>query len=256
MERTVLSLLAHPDDAEILCGGTLCLLADRGWRVHIATATAGDCGSARMEAEEIAAVRRQEGREAAARLGGEFHCLERRDLRVFYDEETLVAACGLLRRVRPGMVITHNPADYMVDHEEISRVARATCFNAPIPNAPAPAGTRPLDAIPALYYADPVDGTDPLGEPVLPSAVVDVTSVVDRKAELLACHASQRDWLREHHGMDEYIEQMRRWTAARGRLAGLGGGEGFRQHLGHSYPRQDVLAEELGDLYHRLTRGD
>ena len=38
---------------------------------------------------------------------------------------------------------------------------------------------------------------------------------MDVKERMLGCHASQRDWLRAHHGMDEYIESMRRWMASR-----------------------------------------
>ncbi len=43
--RVALALMAHPDDAEILCGGTLVRLADLGWKIHIANATPGDCGT-------------------------------------------------------------------------------------------------------------------------------------------------------------------------------------------------------------------
>ena len=43
--RRVLAWMAHPDDAEILCAGTLIRLAEAGWEVHIATATSGDCGT-------------------------------------------------------------------------------------------------------------------------------------------------------------------------------------------------------------------
>ena len=250
-QSTVLTLMAHPDDAEILCGGLLCLLADLGWSVHIASATPGDCGSATLPPQEIAAVRRREGKAAAALLGGEYSCLECRDLEVFYDRETVREACGLLRRVRPRLVITHSPSDYMMDHEQISRVARAACFNAPIPNAPSPPGTKPLEAIPHLYYADAVEGVDPLGHPVLPSLLVDVSTVIERKAEALAAHASQREWLRKHHGLDEYIEGMTRWGRERGRLAGVDFAEGFRQHLGHPYPREELLGGTLGDRVHR-----
>ena len=42
---TALTFLAHPDDAEILCAGTLIRLADAGWEIHVATATPGDCGT-------------------------------------------------------------------------------------------------------------------------------------------------------------------------------------------------------------------
>lgn len=256
MDRTLLTFMAHPDDAEILCGGLLCLLADAGWKVHIATATAGDCGSATLSSEEIAGIRRAEAREAASRLGGESHVLGCGDLRIFYDEETLLRACGLLRRVRPRLVITHSPADYMIDHEETSRIARASCFNAPIPNAPAPAGAPPLEAIPHLYYADPIGGTGPFGEPILPETLVDITGVIDRKAEILACHSSQREWLRSHHKIDEYLESMKRWNRERAGLLdpskGVDYAEGYRQHLGHAYPSSDLLAEAIGSRYHSL----
>lgn len=247
-DQVVLALMAHPDDAEFLCGGTLAHLARRGWKVHIATATPGDCGSTALGPDEIAAIRRNEGKAAAAILGGEFHCLERRDLRVRYDDETVRAACGLVRKVRPRLVISHSPSDYMLDHEQISMVARAVAFNAPIPNAPAPPGTRPLDYIPHLYYADPLEGKDIFGLPMLPSVLIDVTATLDTKLQMLACHASQREWLRKHHGMDEYLESAKRWVALRGALAGRAFAEGFRQHRGHAYPQDDLLALTLAEV--------
>ena len=247
MENVVLALMAHPDDAEFFAGGTLILLQRLGWQVHIASATPGDCGSATLGPDEIAAIRRKEAARAAEMIGGKYHCLECRDLRVRYDDETLIQACGLLRTTRPRVVITHSPSDYMLDHEQISLVARAAAFNAPIPNAPAPPGTKPLDAIPHLYYADPLEGKDPLGAPVMPSLLIDVGDVLEMKLEMISCHASQREWLRKHHGMDEYLESARRWTRERGRLAGCDAAEGFRQHRGHAYPQDDLLALTLGD---------
>ncbi|MBA3484801.1 MAG: PIG-L family deacetylase, partial [Pirellulales bacterium] len=74
--RVALSLLAHPDDAEILCAGTLIRLADAGWEIHIATVAAGDCGTTIFTREEIAATRKQEGIAAAAKIGATYHCLE------------------------------------------------------------------------------------------------------------------------------------------------------------------------------------
>jgi len=260
-ENVVLALMAHPDDAELLCGGTLALLAKHGWRIHVATATPGDCGSTSLKPEAIAAIRRQEARSAVAILGGQFHCLERRDLQVRYDGDTLVAACGLLREVRPRLVITHSPSDYMLDHEQISLVARAAAFSAPIPNAPAspgyPAhtagnqpgalGARPLGAIPHLYYADPIEGKDALGDPVFPRLLIDISTTLDTKLAMLACHASQREWLRSHHGVDEYLDTARRWSRERGALAGVAYAEGYRQHKGHAYPQDDLLRVSLPD---------
>ena len=246
MDNVVLTLMAHPDDAEILCGGTLALLAELGWKIHVATATPGDCGSSKLKPDEIAAIRRNEAKRAAEVLGGEFHCLERRDLRVYYNDETVVAACSLLREVRPRLVITHSPADYMVDHEQISLVARAAAFNAPIPNAPSLTGSKPCNSIPYLYYADPVEGKDVFGAGVHPSLLIDIGDVLETKLAMLAAHESQREWLREHHGIDEYLESTKRWGRERGRLARCDYAEGFRQHRGHAYPQDDLLAFTLG----------
>src|SRR5438105_1232262 len=90
MSRTVLSVLAHPDDAEFLCAGTLIRLRrEHGFDVHIASMTPGDCGSAEMPPLDIARTRRREGGAAAALIGATYHCLEERDLLIVYGERTL-----------------------------------------------------------------------------------------------------------------------------------------------------------------------
>src|SRR5437773_3636516 len=94
----------------------------------------GDCGSAELPAEEISATRRREGAAAAALIGATYHCLEERDLLIFYNERALERVTRLLRAVRPDVVLTHSPADYMLDHEMTSTVVRAAAFGAPIPN--------------------------------------------------------------------------------------------------------------------------
>jgi LmbE family N-acetylglucosaminyl deacetylase len=248
MADVALAVLAHPDDAEFLCAGTLTRLArEHGWQVHIATMTPGDCGSAEHSAEEIARIRRAEAATAAARLGGTYHCLESRDLLVFYDGPTVAAVTDLLRKVRPTVVFTHNPDDYMLDHEMTSRVARAAAFNAPIPLFRAGrGGPPPIDHIPHLYYCDPIEGKDALGRKVPAAFRIDIGGVIEEKAALLACHASQRNWLLKHHGMDQYLKTMRDWSAARGRECGAEYAEGFRQHLGHSYPQDNLIGTLLG----------
>ncbi len=240
--------MAHPDDAEFFCAGTLILLHQKGWQVHIASMTAGDCGSREMRGDEIARVRVAEGTAAANKLGGEFYCLGSRDLTVRYDPIYIRRTVELVRKVDPAIVITHSPQDYMPDHEFSSLLARNACFGAPVPNfqteesPPAPATGH----IPHLYYAAPAEGKNLFGEPAVYSVIVNISSVMDLKAEMLACHDSQREWLRAHHGMDQYLETMREWSAAIGRRIGVPYAEGFRQHLGHAYPQNDLLAELLG----------
>jgi N-acetylglucosamine malate deacetylase 1 len=248
MPKIVLSVLAHPDDAEFLCAGTLIRLRrEQGFAVHIASMTPGDCGSVELPAVEIARVRRAEGAAAAARIGAAYHCMEERDLLIVYGERTLEKVTRLLRLVRPDIVLTHSPSDYMLDHEVTSTVVRAAAFAAPIPNFLAERDLGPpLPHIPHLYYCDAIEGKDPLGHDIPPGFAIDISAVIEEKAEMLACHASQRDWLMKHHGIDQYLEAMRQWGARRGRACGVAYAEGFRQHLGHSYPQDNLLGEALG----------
>jgi LmbE family N-acetylglucosaminyl deacetylase len=241
VNKTALSFLAHPDDAELLCAGTLARLADVGWAVHIATATPGDCGSATEDRWKISAVRTEEARRAASLIGATYHCLDERDIFVVFDKPTIKKAIDLFRRVAPSLVFSHAPRDYMMDHEVVSQLARAASFAYGIPNVsevPRPDGA----VVPHLYYCDPIEGVDPFGNQVEPTTLVDVTAAYERKASMLACHASQREWLRAHHGMDEYLDAMRRHAESRGRRIGARYAEAFVQHRGHAYPPDDLLA--------------
>ncbi len=246
MANTALAVVAHPDDAEFLCAGTLARLArEHGYAVHVATMTAGDCGSADAPPDAIAATRRAEAAAAATAGGFQFHCLDELDLRVIYGERVLEKVVRLVNRVRPTVVFTHSPDDYHLDHEQTSKIVRAATFAAPIPNfLHGRHDTPPLGAIPHLYYCDPLDGKDVFGRPIEPGVRVDITSAIEVKAAMLGCHASQRAWLQHHHGVDDLVDSMRAWSATQGAAAGMAFAEGFRQHRGHSYP-QDCLLERL-----------
>ena len=244
----VLAIHAHPDDIEILCAGTLARLHKLGCPIVMATMTPGDKGSAELGAEEIAAVRRAEAKKAANLLGVEYHCMEFRDLEIECTHAAKQRVSELLRRARPDIVITAPPVDYMADHEQTSRIVRDACFNAAVPNYateqwdPAPI----LDRIPHLYYADPIEGVDWYGNPVPYDFIIDISEEFNLKLEMLACHASQREWLRRQHGMDEYLDSCKRWSAARGEAIGAQYGEGFRKHSGHPYPHGNPLVDLLG----------
>jgi len=245
----VLALFAHPDDTEFLCAGTLFLLADRGAVVHVATLTAGDCGSTILPSAEISRIRLKEGQRAAALLGAQFTSLKEKDLLVFYDRPRLRKVMELVRRVDPTLVFTHSPSDYMLDHEIVSRLCQTACFGAMAPNfrtgASKPA--KPLRAIPHLYYTQPAGGTDILGREVMPSFCVNIGSSLERKEQMLACHESQQAWLKSQQGMTGPVDNMRKMAARTGALAGFEWAEGFRQHLGQGFPSDDKLGALLGD---------
>ena len=75
---------------------------------------------------------------------------------------------------------------------------------------------------------------------------VDVSRVFATKREMLACHASQRNWLLRQHGMDEYLEMQAKWGAQRGAEIGVDFAEAFRQYRGHPYPQDNLLLKLVG----------
>jgi LmbE family N-acetylglucosaminyl deacetylase len=238
--------MAHPDDAEISCAGTLIRLAEAGWKIHIATAAPGDCGTTSENRWDISSRRTRESTDAASRIDAVYHCIDERDGFVVYDKTALRKVYDLFRQVAPSLVFTHSPNDYMMDHVQSSLLARAATFVYSAPNVssfPVKEGS----CIPHLYYCDPMEGIDPLGNPVEPTTVIDIAGQLAKKTEMLACHVSQREWLMAHHGMDEYIEAMKRHGAMRGKQYGVAFAEAFVQHRGHAYPRTDLLAELFGN---------
>ena len=242
----ILAIHAHPDDVEILASGTIMHLIARGHHVTICSMTAGDCGSVEHGPREIARIRRDEARAAAEYVGADYVCGEFMDLAIFNDAESRRRVTELLRVVQPDIVITASPVDYHCDHEATSVLVRDACFAAPAPNYKTGGNAPRMEQIPHLYFCDPDEGLDREGNEIRPHFVVNVSEHIERKAEMLAKHASQRDWLQKHHGMDNYIETMREWCGARGRLAGFTFGEGFRQYGCHPYPRTPGLQALLG----------
>ena len=246
MEKKVLAIFAHPDDAEMMCAGTLSLMKKRGWEIHIATMAPGDKGTAEHTREEISAIRKAEAKKAAELIGGTYHCLEFEDVYILYDRATINATTALIRKIRPSVVFTASPADYMVDHEMTSLVVQTACFCCGIKNLEV--SEKPFEPVPYLYYSDAMEGKDKLGKPMPPSMYVDISDEISIKAEMLGCHKSQRNWLLEHHKIDEYILAMKRFSEQRGSEINVQYAEGFRQHLGHGYQQDNVLADILGNL--------
>lgn len=246
MEKIALGIFAHPDDAEIVCAGTLSLLKKAGWSIHIASMTPGDKGTVEYSREEIARIRKNEAAQSAQLLDASYHCLEFEDVYIMYDRESVNRTTSLIRKIRPSLVFTHSPNDYMVDHETTSRIVQTACFSTGIKNMEV--DEEPYGPTPYLYYCDSMESKDILGRPIHASMFADISGEMSMKEKMLACHASQRNWLLVHHKMDEYILSMKRFGEERGKEINVAYAEGFRQHLGHGYPQQNLLKEMLGDL--------
>lgn len=256
VKNSVLAFMAHPDDAEFLCAGTLALLHERGYEVHIATMTAGDGGSTELPPEEIARIRFGEAQRSAALLNGKYHCAGLKDFLVTVNETSIKRVVELLRQVDPLIVFTHHPNDYMLDHEMTSILVRHACFCASAPNMKTDffPSAAPTERIPYLYYCMPIEGVDHFGNETPMNIFVDITSVMGLKESMLKCHESQRQWLLKHHGMDEYVGRMRHWAMQVGRKIGVEFAECFIQHRGHAFPRDNILAKLLDELAVEVQR--
>lgn len=172
----VLAIGAHPDDAELACGGTLALLARAGRRVGLLHLTAGEAGS-RGTAEE----RRREAESAAATLGAvTLAFLDCGDggLRLGgAEEDALIAE---LRRLRPELVLGPTPADRHPDHGRAHRLVADACFYAGLARRGTGAPHRPAAVFSYMQH-----------DLFAPSFIVDVTSVWAQKERALDCYESQ-----------------------------------------------------------------
>lgn len=239
----VLAFHAHPDDIEILCAGTLALLAARGHAITIATLTAGEGGALNTAPEETARIRCGEAAASAALIGADYLCAGLPDLGVFNDDHGRRAATEVIRLARPDIVLAPAPEDYHPDHEAGSSLVRDGCFAASVPNYRT--GVAALDAIPHLYFVDPIGARDRRGRRVGADFAVDVGSVIAIKGDMLSRHESQRRWVEHQHDIPDPVDDMRAFSARRGEDFGFAYAEGFSHYTGHPYPRSPLLQSLL-----------
>jgi LmbE family N-acetylglucosaminyl deacetylase len=252
--KTVLVFAPHPDDAEYYAGGTLALLAQQGHRVVIVTVTSGDKGSYRYTAAELAALRREEAKKAAALLGAA-------DILFLGhpDQELDLLPAGVLREQFVRLIRQYQP-DVLVaedvryteephpDHRAVARAAADAVAYASLPlvyPAHAKSGLEPHFVKEKLYYSE---------SPALTDKVIDITATFERKMEALAAHQSQVEFLVEdilHQaeaaglGSHELVAAARQdplaaltlaihqQAAAAGSRAGYALGEAFRYERFH-----------------------
>ncbi|HBE40207.1 MAG TPA: hypothetical protein DDW27_03225, partial [Bacteroidales bacterium] len=185
--KVVLSIHAHPDDAEAWNAGVLKLLKDKGYKIVIATMTGGDLGGCNMDMEETARVRYQEAKRAAAVLDAEYYTLGGVDGFLFDTKEMRLKAISLMRKVRAGIVFTHLSCDYHTDHRTTANLVESAAMVASLD--PVPVEEKPLEVTPLLYHSSPLTLSDPLGGNINPPHFyVDITSVIETKKEMLSHH--------------------------------------------------------------------
>jgi LmbE family N-acetylglucosaminyl deacetylase len=243
---TILAVHAHPDDIEHLAAGALALLAARGHTLRIATLTAGECGSAETDLAETARIRKAEAAAAAALIGADYRCADLPDLGVYNDDRSRRAVTELIRWARADVVIAASPADYHPDHEAASQLARDACFASSVPNYRTGVSAA-LEAIPHLYFMDPIGGRDREGRRIVADFGADIEGGFAMKQQMLAAHVSQAQWVARQHGIADHLGSMETWSRRRGLDFGRPLAEGFRQYRHEPYPKTPLLQDLLGD---------
>jgi len=195
VNKRVLAFGCHPDDIEFMATGTLALLAERGYEIHLATMTGGEVGSPTLSREAIRAKRLGEAADSARVLNGVYHYAGGCDLEVEYNSFYRKAATKIIREVNPEIVLTQPPMDYLVDHELTSRLVQNAAYIASVPLYECGTAAPPTSRAPYLYYWNSVGLKDAFGRPLPMHFGVDISAVMGVKGKMLACHESQREWL-------------------------------------------------------------
>lgn len=175
----LLAIVAHPDDAELLCGGTLIRAAEAGHATGVLDLTggeAGTAGTAAIRAEESAAATRALGLAARRNAGLPDGALEN-------TPAIRGRVAQIIRELRPRTVIVMWPEARHPDHRVASELAYDACFVAGLRRAPVEGEPfRPRKVLYALSYREHAPK---------PTFVVDITGQMDLKLEAIFCYQSQ-----------------------------------------------------------------
>ena len=179
MSVDLLAVVAHPDDAELLCGGALARAAEQGLRTGILDLSAGELGSS--------GDREQRAAEASA-AGKILRIAERVNARLPDGEltdslEARRSLVTLLRQLRPRTVITHWPAARHPDHAAAAKLARSASFLAGLKRYPAEGEPhRPHKLLYALTYQETW---------TRPTFVFDISDQMELKLEAIFAYGTQ-----------------------------------------------------------------
>jgi bacillithiol biosynthesis deacetylase BshB1 len=177
----IAGVCAHPDDAELVMGGTIAAAARRGRRIALVDLTRGESGS-----RGDPATREREAAAAAQILGvAHRESLGLPDARLVPGGDERDRLIGALRRLRPRVVVTQYWEQRHPDHSAAGRLVYDACFVAGLRNYRPDLGEpwRPLKVVYALSMTEAAE--------VAPSFVVDITATWDTKMQAIRAFASQ-----------------------------------------------------------------
>ena len=224
---TVLAIGAHPDDLELLCGGTLALFSRSGSRVVMVHLSNGEKGGIGGSVDEIRATRRTEAVASASVIGAESFCGDIPDAEVIANLENRALVIDIIRRFDPDVVITHSPGDYHADHACVSKLVFEASYLVTIPHFQTPQPV--MKKLPRLFYMDTVAGID-----FVPKEYVDISSAIELKRRMMQAHASQLRFVQQLSGID-FLDMIEVTGRYRGYQCNARYAEGFAEHF--AWPR-------------------
>src|SRR5262245_7321789 len=218
----VLAVVAHPDDAELLCAGTLARAKKDGASIAVCVLCKGDKGQPAKPIPNLAEVRHQEAAAAASLLEAGLLTGEFPDGELADTTEARQKLIAIYRHFKPTLVLVHAPNDYHPDHRAASALAEAASWfcasGGYMPDVPK------LMTQPELWFMDTINMSG-----FEPGFFIDVSDFCELKRQMLHCHKSQlARW--EDRDFSPLEEVMRTQYTARGAQAGVSAAEAFRSH--------------------------
>ncbi len=238
--KTAIAIAAHPDDIELMMAGTLLQLKSYGYEIHYLNLSCGNVGSVEFDSETTKKIRLKEAQKAAEILGAHFHPPFCNDLEIFYDEKLLRRLASIIREVKPNIVLTHSPVDYMEDHVNTSRLAVTATFARGMPNFRTVPPEKSADYNCTIYHALPHTLRDPLRKKIIAGAFVNTSRVQEQKLAALRCHKSQQNWLDVSQKLNSYLQTMEDISLEVGNMSRkFKYAEGWRRHLHFGFCAHD-----------------
>jgi LmbE family N-acetylglucosaminyl deacetylase len=141
----------------------------------------------------------------------------------------------VIRRVKPDVIITHGPGDYLMEHIKVGQIPVAASYAAGCSNIKTDHDFH--DGIAPIFFMDTIGAID-----FKPSDCVDVTDVMDLKRAALGRHESQLKWMKERWDTD-LLELMEAVSRSRGIQSGVKYAEAFARYQVYGrFKAESILA--------------
>lgn len=231
----VLMIGAHPDDCDMKFGGCAALYSQLGHQVKLVSVTNGSTGHHVIGGVELAKKREDETRRSSEVLDIEYEVLDIQSNELTPSLPFRKQMIRLIREYHPDLMVTHRPNDYHPDHRYTSQLVQDAAYTLTVP------GVCPLTAHmqkdPAIVYCHD-NFQKPY--PFQPEVAVAIDDVIEKKLDMLHCHASQvYEWLPYNRG---HLDEVPEGDAARREWLGT-------QYKPYSEGVADMARSRLIEIY-------